>query len=78
MKESELLQLKSQVDEAKNSLNKLEGQKQLLEKQLLADYKCKTVEDAQKLMDKLNKELETINSSIANDGEELENELEAL
>ena len=72
MTEKDLLALKSKVDEAKTEVTRLKGKEQYLMQQLKETWDCATVDDAQKLLKKMNKELETMNASIETGMEELE------
>ncbi len=72
MNEKELLQLKSKVDEAKSEVTRLKGKEQYLMQQLGNDWGCKTVEDAEKLLKTMNKDIETTNTQIDKGLEELE------
>jgi septal ring factor EnvC (AmiA/AmiB activator) len=71
LNEKELLQLKKEIEEAKSSISKLEGQKEYLEKELLVNFNCTSVEDAEKLLGKFQKEVEKIEKQIEEGLEEL-------
>ena len=60
LNEQQLLDLKDQVDEAKQKVSELKGQQNALNKQLADDWKCKTIEEAEKKL----KEMETSIASI--------------
>lgn len=70
--EKELLELKKQVDAAKVAISELEGQKKAQLKQLQEDWGCKTVEEAEKKLAKMRKEVETLETQIETGIEELE------
>ena len=70
--EKELLELKKQVDAAKVAISELEGQKKPQLKQLQEDWGCKTVEEAEKKLAKMRKEVETLETQIETGIEELE------
>jgi len=72
MDEAGLLKLKRQIDEAKQQTSELRGHQSALMQQLKTDWKCNTVEEANKLMSKMNKEKTTFNTKIEEGMEELE------
>jgi hypothetical protein len=72
MDEKKLLELKGQVEAAKSSVSELTGQKTALMKQLLNDWKCKTIEQAEEKLKSMQTELTTLGNSIKNGIDELE------
>ena len=77
MKEQELFELKEEIEESKQELAELKGEKQALMKRLVEEWNCKTTKTAKKTLDEMKDELETITSNI-NDGlEKLETMLES-
>jgi predicted nuclease with TOPRIM domain len=64
MKESELLKLKEQVDEAKQNVSELTGQKNALLKQLKDDWGCKTIEEAEEKLKQMDKNTSTLERKI--------------
>jgi chromosome segregation ATPase len=76
MKEQELFELKEEIEESKQELAELKGEKQALMKRLIEEWNCKTTKMARKTLDEMKTELETITSNINNGLEELELMLE--
>jgi uncharacterized phage infection (PIP) family protein YhgE len=74
MTEQQLLQLKRQVDEAKSTVNQLKGHKQALMKQLNDDWACNTIEEAEKKLSKMDKEIDDLDSQINEGIKKLEEE----
>lgn len=72
MTEADLLKLKRQIDEAKQTTAELKGHQSALMKQLKDDWKCNTVEEAQELIAKMDKEIKTLSNNIETGLEELE------
>lgn len=70
--EQQLLKLKREVDEAKQKVSELKGQRIALMKQLQTDWECKTVEEAERKLKSMTKEVEKISSSIEEGIEALE------
>jgi hypothetical protein len=77
MTEQDLLKLKKQIDEAKQTTSELKGHQSALLKQLKDDWKCNTIEDAEKLMAKMDKEIKTLNDNIEQGLQELEEKYNA-
>ena len=71
-KEQELLEIKEQIERAKSNASELEGRKTLLLEQLENNWKCKTVEEGDKKVKKLEKELEDLEKKIDTAIKELE------
>jgi F0F1-type ATP synthase membrane subunit b/b' len=72
MTEQDLLKLKQKIDDAKQQSSELKGQQTALMKQLKDDWKCSSIEEAEKLMEKMDKEIKTLNEKIETGLEELE------
>ncbi len=64
MDEAGLLKLKRQIDEAKQSSSELKGQLNALTRQLKDDWKCNSVEEAERLIVQVDKEINTLNDKI--------------
>jgi len=65
--ERDLFDMKEKIEQAKVKVNQLEGHKSALMKQLLEEWKCKTVKEAEKKIEDLKVEITSITDSI-NDG----------
>jgi len=76
MDETGLLKLKKQIDEANASVSELKGQLSALLKQLKDDWKCNSVEDAERLIVKMDKEIVSLKNKIEKGMEELEEKYE--
>ena len=72
MKEQELLKLKQQIDNAKSQTAELKGHQSALLKQLKDDWKCNSVEEAERLVKKMDKEISDLNAKIEEGLNELE------
>lgn len=72
MTKEELLELKSEIEEAEKENTKLEARKDLLMEKLEKDHGVKTLAAAQKKITKLEKEIETLDQSIDTATEALE------
>jgi len=75
MTKEELLELKTEIEEAEKENTKLEARKDLLMEKLEKDFGVKTLGAAQKKIQKLEKEIETLDHSIDNATEQLEAKL---
>lgn len=78
MTEQDLLKLKKQVDEAKTKVSELNGHKTALLKQLKEDWKCNSIEDAEKKLKSMNKEIDDLSQQIETGIEELKSKYELL
>ena len=76
MNEQELLELKREIEEAKENLSKLEGRKEQLLEQLQKQYGIKTLVAAEKKKKSLEEEIEEWDEKIREATEELENQLQ--
>jgi hypothetical protein len=72
MTQQELLDLKDQVDNAKNIVSELKGEQTALMKQLKEELKCKSLAEAKEILKTKYKVLEKLNSQIETGQEELE------
>ena len=72
MTEKELLELKEEIEGAKEKSSELKGEKQSLMKRLKEEWDCKSVKDAEKLISEMEKEIETTSLEINNGLEELD------
>jgi len=72
MTEKSLLDLKQQIDEAKTSVSELKGQQTALLKQLKDTYKCTTVKEAEKLAEKMQRDITALQTQIDKHTKELE------
>jgi len=70
--EQELLNLKDQVEEAKTKVSELRGQETALMKQLLDDWNCKSIKEAQTKLAGMEKGIETLEIEIKKAVKELE------
>lgn len=67
----ELLELKDNIAKAKNTVAELKGQQNAMMKQLREEWKCGSLEDAEKLIQKMDAEIDALNKSIEKGLEEL-------
>ena len=72
MNEKELLELKDKVDEAKQVVSELTGQRNALLKQLKDDWGCKTIEEAETKLAKMDKDIDVLEKKIEKGISELE------
>lgn len=72
MTEKDLLRLKRDIDEAKNTLAELTGQKVTLTKQLKENWDCSTIEEAETFLKQTQAEIEEIQEDIDSGISELE------
>ena len=72
MKEQDLFNLKAQIEEAKSSVSELKGQQTALLKQLKDTYKCNSIEEADKKVGVMQKDIATLQKQIDEHTVELE------
>jgi hypothetical protein len=72
MTETELLKLKKKVDEAKQTSSELRGEQTALMKQLKDDWDCSTVEEAERRIKTMSKDIEKLTEQIETGMEEVE------
>jgi vacuolar-type H+-ATPase subunit D/Vma8 len=77
MTEQDLLRLKQKIDDANRQRSELKGHQSALMKQLKDDWNCSSVEEAEKLMTKMDKEIAALNNSIETGLKELEEKYNA-
>jgi phage shock protein A len=62
--EQELLDLKKKVDNARSEEERLTGQKTQIMRQLKDDYDCDSVEEAEKKLSRLKKQVENLDEEL--------------
>jgi chromosome segregation ATPase len=72
MKEQELFELKGEIDEAKQKVSELTGQKNALMTQLKEDWGCDTIEEAEERLATMDKNITIITKKIEKASQELE------
>jgi cell division septum initiation protein DivIVA len=72
MTEQDLLDLKRQIEDAKTSVSELKGQQTALLRQLKDTYKCNSVEEAQRMVEKLKADANKLQKQIDEATKELE------
>ena len=72
MNEQQLLDLKKQMDKATEKATELTGQQKQLMETLENDWSCKTVDQAEKKVEKMDTEITQLNNQIKKGTEELE------
>lgn len=76
MNEKELLELKEQIEDAKQEVNRLEGRQDGLMSQLQKDWGCKTLGQAKKKLEGLKDEIKDLEGKIESGVAELEERYE--
>jgi len=64
MNERELLQLKKEIDEAKQKTSELKGERQALMKQLKEEWNCETIEQAQSKITEMGEQSTQLSNEI--------------
>jgi len=72
MNTQQLLDLKKEIDEARETATELTGRKKQLIETLKNDWECATVEQAEKKTEKMDKEITQLNQQIKDSTIELE------
>ena len=72
MTEKELLNLKEDVQDAKQKVAELTGQQTALVNQLKTDYACKTIAEAEEKLAKMDKDISIIDKKIEDGVKDLE------
>jgi len=72
LNEQELLDLKSQVDEAKTTVSELTGQQTALLRQLKEEWGCKTIKEAEEKLEKMKRDITILDNKIEKNTAELE------
>ena len=78
MKEQDLLELKTDISEAKTEIAVLEGSKKELLKQAKQLYNCNSIQDLEKEITSQQKKKEKIETQLTKGLKELEEEMESL
>ena len=74
MDERKLLELKKEIERAKGKLSELKGQKEYLLKELKEKWGCDSIEVAKEKVQELISSIETLETEIEKEIEELQNE----
>jgi vacuolar-type H+-ATPase subunit H len=77
MTEKDLLRLKQQVDDARQTSAELRGHLAAQMKQLKDEWKCETVEEAEKLLDDMDAQIDDYDKKITQGLKELEEKYNA-
>ena len=72
MNEQKLLKLKKQIQEDKETLQRFEGQEISILEQLQDQFKCSTIEQAEKLQKEIDEKLDILKQEIKEKEEKLE------
>jgi len=78
MKTEELLELQKKIESSKNRANQLQGRQSQLLKQLQTEFNCNSVEDGEKLLEEMQKEITTLGRQIDTGIKELKEKYPAL
>ncbi len=76
MDKEALLKLKTEVEEAKTKLAEIKGKEELLMAQLFEKFKCKTLGEAQELLESMKEEIAEEKKAIEKATAELEEKYE--
>ena len=76
MNEKKLLELKEQIEDAKQEVNRLEGRQDGLMQQLQKDWKCKSLKEAKKKLGDMKQEIQELQDKIDSGIAELEEKYE--
>lgn len=76
--ERDLLRMKKEIDEAKQKLAELKGQKDFIIKELKEKWNCDSVEDAREQLNQLTEEEKELDSRIQKELGDLEREYQQL
>ena len=76
MEKDQLIELKEQIDTAKQQVSQLEGRKDYLMQQLKEQWKCTTISAAEKKVKELEKEISDLDTQIQDGVKELEEKYE--
>lgn len=76
MTEKDLIDLKEEIEDAKQKASEIKGQQAALLKRLKEEWGCKTVKDAEKLISDKEKEIEVMNEKIEIGLQELDSKFE--
>lgn len=78
MTTEELIELQEEIEDKKTQNAQLEGERNAILKQLKEDFGCKTVKQAEELIEKKEEEIERLDLQIADELNELETALEEI
>lgn len=78
MTTEQLLRLKEKIEKGKTRLSELQGQKQQLMKQLQTEFGCKTLEEAEALVEKQQVKINKIQTRITEETEQLKEQYPIL
>ena len=76
MNEQDLFRLKEDVEEAKQKVSELKGERQALMKQLKEEWDCDTVEQAEEKIKEMESEIGTFSEDIETGMKQLKDKLE--
>ncbi len=76
MDERRLLSLKQQIDDAKTEISQLEGRKANLLERLEEQWGCKTIKEAEKKLEEMTEQIESLDKKIQAGITKLEEEYE--
>ena len=76
MTEKELLELKEDIEEAKQKVSELKGERQALMKRLKEDWNCGSLEEAEKKLKEMSEQVDKLSDEITEGMEELESKFE--
>lgn len=71
MDKQELLDLKEEIDDAKNKVNRLEGRKEHLMQQLKEEWDCESIEEARQVLKELKEDIKDKQEQINETTDEL-------
>ena len=72
MTEKDLMNLKEELNQAKDKVAGLQGQHDLLMKQLKETWECKTTQEAEKALAKMEKDVEEMSTTIERKMQEIQ------
>lgn len=64
MNKEELLEIKDEIEQAQKKVSQLQGRKEYLMKQLWEEWKCKDIEQGQKKLNQIKKDIEDLDEKI--------------
>lgn len=76
MTEKELLELKEDIENAKQKVSELKGERQALMKRLKEDWNCDSLEEAEKKLKVMSEQVEKLSEEITEGMKELESKFE--
>ena len=72
LNEKQLMSLKQEITDAKQEKSRLEGRLQQLSEQLLKEYGCKTLAEAEKKLKEMDTQIAKLSTTIQEQSRELE------